>query len=109
MELARTTPAVASIPELRSFVCRSCREVASFRRLNPKDDPTKYYTAVVRYYRGDGRGNISGYVDSNDPKFNRMSREMVGERLFPAMKMATRSIRACAARCELPVAGWVRA
>jgi hypothetical protein len=40
---------------------------ASFRRLGPKDDPTKYYTANVRYYKGDGKGKITGYVDSNDP------------------------------------------
>jgi hypothetical protein len=40
---------------------------ASFRRLGPKDDPTKYYTAAVRYYKGDGKGKIYGYVDSDDP------------------------------------------
>jgi hypothetical protein len=43
---------------------------ASFRRLGPKDDPTKYYTANVRYYRGDKSGNVTGYVDSNDPTVN---------------------------------------
>ena len=44
---------------------------ASFRRLGPKDDPTKYYTATVRYYKGNGSsGNIAGYVDSNDPTVN---------------------------------------
>jgi hypothetical protein len=44
---------------------------ASFRRLGPKDDPTKYYTAPVRYYRGDSAGTkITGYVDSNDPTVN---------------------------------------
>jgi hypothetical protein len=50
---------------------------ASFRRLGPRDDPTKYYTAVVRYYRGYQKqvGNqtetvITGYVDSNDPTVN---------------------------------------
>jgi hypothetical protein len=43
---------------------------ASFRRLGPKDDPTKYYTATVRYYKGDGKGKIYGYVDSNDPAVN---------------------------------------
>jgi hypothetical protein len=44
---------------------------ASFRRLGPKDDPTKYYTATVRYYRGNSsNGNITGYVDSNDPAVN---------------------------------------
>ncbi len=46
---------------------------ASFRRLGPNDDPTKYYTANVRYYRGYVNNNttpatpvITGYVDSND-------------------------------------------
>lgn len=43
---------------------------ASFRRLGPKDDPTKYYTAAVRYYKSDGKGKITGYVDSNDPTVN---------------------------------------
>jgi hypothetical protein len=46
---------------------------ASFRRLGPKDDPTKYYTANVRYYRGtvnNGIAAITGYVDSNDPTVN---------------------------------------
>jgi hypothetical protein len=50
---------------------------ASFRRLGPKDDPTKYYTANVRYYRGyvNEKTNppttvITGYVDSNDPTVN---------------------------------------
>jgi hypothetical protein len=50
---------------------------ASFRRLGPKDDPTKYYTANVRYYRGYVNENtqppatvITGYVDSNDPTVN---------------------------------------
>lgn len=38
---------------------------ASFRRLGPKDDPTKYYTANVRYYTRNGMGPIT-YVDSND-------------------------------------------
>jgi hypothetical protein len=41
---------------------------ASFRRLGPKDDSTKYYTAPVRYYTGE----ISApkFVDSNDPAVN---------------------------------------
>jgi hypothetical protein len=43
---------------------------ASFRRLGPKDDPTKYYTAAVRYYKGDGKGKVFGYADSNDPTVN---------------------------------------
>jgi hypothetical protein len=43
---------------------------ASFRRLGPKDDPTKYYTAAGRYYKSDGKGKITGYVDSNDPTVN---------------------------------------
>jgi hypothetical protein len=42
---------------------------ASFRRLNPTEDKTKYYTAPVRYYQGDSTGKITGYVDSNDPTF----------------------------------------
>jgi hypothetical protein len=41
---------------------------ASFRRLGPKDDPTKYYTAPVRYYTGDS--TAPRFVDSNDPAVN---------------------------------------
>ena len=44
---------------------------ASFRRLGPKDDSTKYYTAPVRYYKGNGgTGVVQGYVDLNDPTVN---------------------------------------
>jgi hypothetical protein len=41
---------------------------ASFRRLGPNDDPTKYYTAPVRYYTGDS--SAPKFVDSNDPAVN---------------------------------------
>ena len=44
---------------------------ASFRRLGPNDNPANYYTAPVRYYRGDAANTtITGYVDSNDPTVN---------------------------------------
>jgi hypothetical protein len=44
---------------------------ASFRRLTPAEVKSqRYYTAVVRYYRGDAKGNVTGYVDSNDPQVN---------------------------------------
>jgi len=42
---------------------------ASFRKLGPKDDPTKFYTANVRYYHKDAMGRLA-YVDSNDPTVN---------------------------------------
>jgi hypothetical protein len=42
---------------------------ASFRRLGPKDDRTKYYTAIVRYYTGNGSSPPT-FVDSNDTAVN---------------------------------------
>jgi hypothetical protein len=41
---------------------------ASFRRLGPNDDKTKYYTAPVRYYTGDS--SAPKFRDSNDPAVN---------------------------------------
>jgi hypothetical protein len=44
---------------------------ASFRRLSPAEVKSqRYYTAVVRYYRGDAKGTVTGYVDSNEPEVN---------------------------------------
>lgn len=45
---------------------------AAWRRLNPAtEDISKFYTARVRYYSGNGNtGQVIGYVDSDDPGVN---------------------------------------
>ena len=43
---------------------------ASFRRLGPNDDPTKYYTANVRYYTSSDGGTTVTFKTSDDPTVN---------------------------------------